>query len=171
MGNCSLARWTRRRSCYTVVMQIVDARSHQDFEAARHLFREYAATLDVDLAFQHFDDEVAAIETIYAAPTGALLLLTEDDAPVGCVGLRRLGTDAEMKRLYVIPALRGRGAGRALVEAICDKARDLGYRRIFLDTLPSMIEAQALYEGMGFVRAEPYYANRIAGSKFLVREL
>jgi putative acetyltransferase len=152
-------------------MQIVDVGSSDDFDAARELFRRYATALGVDLGFQHFDDEVAAIESIYAPPTGALLLLKEAGEPVGCVGLRRLGTDAEMKRLYVIPAMRGRGAGRALVEAICTKARDLGYRRVFLDTLPSMIEAQALYEATGFVETAPYYDNPIAGSKFLVREL
>lgn len=152
-------------------MRIVDARNREDFDAARRLFREYATTLGVDLGFQHFEDEVAAIETIYAPPTGALLLLKDDDQPVGCVGLRRLVNDAEMKRLYVTPVARGRGAGRALVAAICDKARDLGYRRIFLDTLPSMIEAQALYQSMGFAETAPYYENPIAGSKFLVRAL
>lgn len=152
-------------------MQIVDARSREDFDAARQLFLDYAATLGVDLGFQHFDDEVAGIETIYAPPTGALLLLKQGGEPVGCVGLRQLRNDAEMKRLFVIPTARGRGAGRALVEAICGKARELGYRRIFLDTLPSMIEAQALYEAIGFVETAPYYDNPIAGSKFLVREL
>jgi ribosomal protein S18 acetylase RimI-like enzyme len=152
-------------------MQVVDARNREDFDAARRLFREYAARLGVDLGFQRFDDEVAAIETIYAPPAGALLLLKYAGELVGCVGLRRLGNDAEMKRLYVIPTARGRGAGRALVEAICNKARDLGYRRIVLDTLPSMIEAQALYEAMGFTETQSYYQNPIAGTKFLVREL
>ena len=152
-------------------MQIVVARSREDFDAARRLFREYATTLGIDLGFQHFDEEIAAIEMLYGPPTGSLLLLKEGEQPVGCVGLRQLGNDAEMKRLYVIPAVRGHGAGRALVEAICNRARDLGYRRIFLDTLPSMIEAQALYEATGFVETVPYYDNPIAGSKFLVREL
>ena len=152
-------------------MQIVDARSREDFDTGRRLFLEYAATLGVDLGFQHFEDEVAAIDRLYAPPTGALLLLKEGGESVGCVGLRQLGNDAEMKRLYVIPAMRGHGAGRGLVEAICGKARELGYRRIFLDTLPSMIEAQTLYEAMGFVETVPYYDNPIAGSKFLVMEL
>ena len=152
-------------------MQIVEARTHEDFDAARRLFREYATTVGVDLEFQHFEDELAAIETLYAPPTGALLLLRQGRETVGCVGLRQLGNDAEMKRLYVMPAMRGYGGGRALVEAICNKARDLGYHRVFLDTLPSMIEAQALYEAMGFVETAAYYDNPIAGSKFLVKEL
>jgi ribosomal protein S18 acetylase RimI-like enzyme len=152
-------------------MQIVDARKPEDFDAARRLFREYATTLGVDLGFQHFEDEIAAIETLYAPPRGALLLLRRGGEPVGCVGLRQLGNDAEMKRLYVIPAARRHGAGRALVEAICDKARELGYRRIFLDTLPSMVEAQTLYCSIGFVETVAYYDNPIAGSKFLVRDL
>jgi GNAT superfamily N-acetyltransferase len=152
-------------------MQIVDARTTDDFDAARRLFREYATTLGVDLGFQGFEDEIAAIETLYAPPTGALLLLKRGGEPVGCVGFRRLGNHAEMKRLYVIPAVRRQGAGRALVEAICDKARGLEYRRIFLDTLPSMIEAQTLYCSMGFVETVAYYDNPIAGSKFLVRDL
>lgn len=152
-------------------MQIVDASTPSDYAAARQLFREYATTLGVDLGFQHFDDELATLETLYAAPTGALLLLKDGGEPVGCVAVRQLLDGAEMKRLYVIPAMRGRGAGRALVEAICTRARDLGYRRVLLDTLPSMIEAQALYESIGFVETAPYYDNPIAGSKFMVREL
>ena len=152
-------------------MKLVDAATPVQFDAARALFREYAEKLGVDLCFQGFEQELKALETMYAPPSGALLLLEDDGAYKACAGLRPLGDECEMKRLYVKPELRGQGWGRALAEAIVERARSLGYRRLYLDTLPSMTEARALYRDMGFADTDPYYMNPVAGVAYLVKTL
>ncbi len=115
------------------------ATSPEDFAIGRTLFREYAASLDVDLCFQSFDKELESLSAMYAHPDGALLLAiaSSDGRAVGCVALRRLEpTVCEMKRLYVRPDTRGHGLGRHLVDTLIADARKLGYARMRLDTLP-----------------------------------
>lgn len=152
-------------------MTIIAAATADQFSAARTLFREYADALDVSLCFQGFEKELTTLETVYAPPRGALLLIENGDAFEGCVGLRPLGDECEMKRLYVRPELRGAGWGRRLTEAVADRARALGYRRLYLDTLPSMAAARALYADMGFVETAPYYMNPVKGAVYMVVEL
>jgi putative acetyltransferase len=126
-----------------------------DREAIAALLREYWAGLGVSLCFQDFDAEVADLPGAYAPPEGQMLLLraTSDNALVGCVAVRPMpGVPGmcEMKRLYVRPAARGSGLGRHLAVAAMNEARQLGYRRMCLDTLPTLLEAQALYRSLGF---------------------
>ena len=151
---------------------IEHAQRAEDVAAVRLLFVEYQQTLGVDLCFQGFDDELAALPGDYAPPSGRLLVARVDGEAVACVALRPLGTGTcEMKRLYVRPSRRGLGLGRALVEAVLDEARRAGYERMRLDTLPSMTEAAALYERLGFTDIEPYYENPVPGARFLQLEL
>ncbi|MDP3403229.1 MAG: GNAT family N-acetyltransferase [Brevundimonas sp.] len=133
------------------------------------LFRAYGASLDVDLAYQDFETELADLPGKYASPTGALLLAHDASGePIGCVGLRPLddGT-CEMKRLFVSPAGRGLGLGRALMLAAIDVARAQGYREMQLDTLPTMAAAQTLYRRAGFEPMAAYYDTPVEGTLFM----
>lgn len=153
---------------------IIATVSAADLPAVAALFRAYAASLPVDLAYQDFEAELAGLPGKYAPPSGALLLARRaDGAAIGCVALRSLEADrvAEMKRLYVAPEGRGLGLGRRLVEAIVGAARRHGYRELRLDTLPTMTEAMALYERCGFEAMSPYYDTPVAGTRFMRRML
>ncbi len=149
-------------------MQILQAVSEDDFQKARGLIEEYAASLGVDLEFQNFSHELDTLAEEYGAPSGCLLLAQEAEQLLGCVALRKIDADTcEMKRLYVSPIGRGRGAGRALANALIAEARKLGYERMRLDTLPSMREARRLYASLGFREIAPYRFNPIAGTSFM----
>ena len=130
-----------------------------DVEAARTLFREYADSLGIDLSFQDFAAELADPLRVYE-----LVLV----ATGGCVALRRVDErTCEMKRLYVRPSARGTGLGRALAEAVIAHARARGYRRMLLDTLPSMTAARSLYASLGFRETDAYRYNPVEGTSFL----
>ena len=151
---------------------IHQAISAQDVATARELFREYADWLKVDLCFQGFEQELAALPGDYAPPHGRLLLAFHHEKAVGCVALRRLdAATGELKRLYVRPEARGKRTGRRLVEQSIAAAREIGYRRLVLDTLPQMPEAQALYRSFGFVEIPGYYENRLPGVVFMELKL
>ena len=146
--------------------------AERDLEAVHRLFHEYADSLSVDLAFQSFDDEVAALPGRYAPPTGALLVAWVDGAPIGCVALRAIDDEkCELKRLFVRPAHRGGGVGLRLLESAVAEARRLGYRRLRLDTIPEMGRAQELYERFGFRDIAAYTRNPVAGARFLELEI
>ena len=153
-------------------MTIVPVDTSEQIEWARNLFLEYANELNVDLCFQNFAEELTELPGKYVLPDGALRLAIKDQCAVGCVALRRLSpTDAEMKRLYIQPAYRHLGIGRALAQCIVERARELGYRRMLLDTLETMRGAQALYRSLGFVSIEPYYANPLPGALYFMKAL
>lgn len=141
-------------------------------ERVRTLLIEYQQGLGLDLEFQGFTDEVRGLPGPYAPPMGRLWLALADGESAGCVALKSLQDGAaEIKRLYVRPALRGRSAGRALAVTALEQARTLGYRSVCLDTLPSMESAQALYRKLGFRPIPPYYNNPLPGAVFLGMQL
>ena len=145
-------------------------------EPAREILREYARGLGVDLCFQNFDAELALLPGEYAPPQGRLLLAFVGDELAGCGGLRGLpeadyANACEMKRLYVRPAFRRFGLGRALAEALLDEARRAGYSAMLLDTLDDMESARELYSTLGFEEIAPYYFNPIAGAHYLKADL
>jgi GNAT superfamily N-acetyltransferase len=154
--------------------EIVPVRSAHDLAATASLFEAYAASLDIDLAYQDFAAELAGLPGLYAPPDGELLLARGlDGTPMGCAALRPMESQSccEMKRLYLSPGARGLGLGKALVEALITAAERIGYREMRLDTLPSMTDAQALYRKQGFEIAQPYYDTPVAGTLFMRRIL
>lgn len=156
----------------TRMIKIEVARFPEDREAVREIFREYAASLDVDLCFQDFEAELMDLPGKFAGPGGRVLLARNGSEHVGCVALRPLAGDAcEMKRLYVRPAGRGQQVGRSLAISICDFARLAGYRHIRLDTLPTMTAALSVYASLGFVRIPAYTFNPVEGAIFMECDL
>lgn len=145
------------------------ADSELRLKEARGLFREYEGWLGLDLCFQNFEKELAELPGNYAPPDGRLLLGFQDDELAGCVALRKLSDGiCEMKRLFVRPQFHGRGLGRQLIDAILHEARELGYARMRLDTLPGrMDKAIGLYRAIGFQEIEPYYNHPVPDALFM----
>jgi putative acetyltransferase len=143
-----------------------------DIPACRELFVEYQRSLGVSLCFQGFDRELEQLPGDYVPPRGGLWLASIAGALAGCVALRPIGDDAgEMKRLYVRPDYRGRHLGETLARHVIDTAQRSGCRVLKLDTLPTMREAQRLYERLGFVDTPPYNDNPVDGVRFLALAL
>jgi len=135
-----------------------------DMRLVREMLEEYGRATNVDLSFQDFDRELATLPYEY----DPILVAWSDDAAAGCVALRRIDdATCEMKRLYVRPAFRGKAIGRAMALAIIKEAESHGFARMRLDTLPSMREAIAMYESLGFRDIAPYRFNPIAGTRYL----
>jgi putative acetyltransferase len=148
--------------------RMVDAASAEEIDLVRSLFREYQRAIGIDLSFQSFESELRELPGAYARPRGRLLLAFEDDELAGCGALRPLAPDvAELKRMWVRPAFRGRGLGRRIAEELISAAREEGYRTARLDTLQTMREAIALYRSLGFRDIPPYYANPLPGAVYM----
>jgi putative acetyltransferase len=153
-------------------LELIDSAQHSQLPALRELLLEYQRHSGVDLCFQAFDQEMAQLPGSYTPPDGRLYVALVGDAVAGCVALRRHDAfSAEMKRLFLRPAFHGQGLGKLLAQRIVQDARQIGYQRILLDTLPSMQAAQAMYARMGFVEAEAYVHNPVAGVRFLALAL
>jgi len=153
-------------------VEISAARAAEDIASIGELFREYAASIGVDLEYQGFSSELAGLPGQYAPPSGDLLVARVNGAAAGCVALRRLDQSTlEMKRLYVRPSARGTGLGKLLVEAAISIARQNGYAELRLDTLASMASAQKLYGALGFVEIPSYGNAFLPGTRFYSLQL
>ena len=147
------------------MLNIVTAATAQDYADAGVLFREYSGLVAEALRHQNFSEEVAALPGEYVPPGGVLLIARDGDTAAGCVALRRLdAATGEMKRMYVRERYRGSGLGRRLAVSVIDAARQLGYARIVLDTLPKLAPAIALYRDLGFAETGPYLASPTPGA-------
>ena len=152
--------------------RIIHFEPKEHLNTIRELFKAYQASLNFDLCFQNFDEELAELPGDYAPPDGRLLLAVVKLDVVGCVGLRKLSEGiCEMKRLYVKPEFRGLGIGRSLSIAIIEEAREIGYAVMRLDTVPWMREAISLYRSLGFKEIESYTNNPIEGAMYMELKL
>jgi len=139
------------------------------------LFGEYTRTLiDLDaefadyLSLQNYDDEVANLEHKYAPPAGALYIALIDGEAAGCVGIKKINdTDCELKRLYVRPRYRGRGLGSTLTRLAIQRAKEIGYKAMFLDTLPGLQSAVKMYKGLGFEEIASYNGSPMTNLIYL----
>ena len=152
---------------------IVQASTPEDIEQVRTLFLEYADSLGFSLCFQNFDQELRSLPGAYHLPSGRLLLAYDAEGVAGCVALRKLEDNiCEMKRLYVRSAYRGKGIGKLLVDRVIAEARAIGYQRMRLDTVESVMkDAIALYRRIGFREIPAYCNNPIAGALYMELEL
>jgi len=149
-------------------LEIVSAHRPEFLGAVRELFSEYVESLGFDLDFQDYEREFAELPGEYAPPDGCLLVGYCDSVVAGCAALREFGEGiCEMKRLYVRPEFRGKGVGKALAAEVIGRAKGLGYKKMVLDTVPSMVEAIALYRYLGFEECEPYRYNPVEGAVFM----
>jgi GNAT superfamily N-acetyltransferase len=147
--------------------------SPAEVDAARALFRAYEKSLGISLCFQNFDRELASLPGDYAPAAGRLLLARSGERYAGCVALHALANDiCEMKRLYVDAPFRGTGLGRALAEWIIAEARAIGYRKMRLDTIPSLMgTAVAMYRRLGFGEIPAYCVNPVEGAIYMELDL
>ena len=154
--------------------RITPARTEKDIADTRTLLQAYAKHLAIDLSFQDFATELATLPGKYAPPGGDILLARNAEGePLGCIALRPLDKpgQCEGKRLYVLPAGRGLGVGKALLNAIIRLAAERGYENFWGDTLPQLKSAIAMYEKMGMVPTEPYHSAFLEGTIFMKCDL
>lgn len=167
---------SKKRTAAAPRIELRSPTTPAELDATREIFREYAGSLGVDLCFQDFEAELAALPGEYAPPRGMLLLAVVDGQVAGCGALRPLvdvdyANACEMKRLYVRSSYRKFGLGRQLAQALIDGAARAGYSAMLLDTLDDMEAARGLYTSLGFAEIPPYYYNPIPGAHYLKVQL
>ena len=137
---------------------------------------EAAKAVIVEVCFEMFGhapakfEDMDEISTQYAAPAGTFLVLMDEERVVGTGAIRRLDEQTcELKRMWFLPAYRGRGYGAKMTEMLFEFARGAGYKRVKLDTLPELEAANKLYRRLGFHPIERY--NDGPGTVFMERAL
>jgi len=155
------------------MVKFIEAKSDIDFKIAIQLFKDYASQIGIDLSFQNFDNEILEIEKQYSRPNGQLIIAYEkNENPIGCFGVRKL-TDSicELKRMYLKREVRGKGIGKKLLERALAIGKELNYKKMRLDTLPSMKSAIELYKKVGFYEIDAYRFNPIEGTLYFEIQL
>jgi len=136
------------------------AYTDEDYKIASELFKEYAAWLNIDLSFQHFEEELTILKQMYIQPEGGIVLCKLNNECIGCVGVRKIDSNtAELKRMFIKPAFQKKGAGKMLLQKAVELAQSLNYNTIRLDTLNHMTAAISLYKNYGFYEIAAYYHN------------
>jgi ribosomal protein S18 acetylase RimI-like enzyme len=154
------------------MIEIITATTNKEYEIASKLFQEYATWLNIDLSFQSFEEELLQLNEMYTQPQGVILLAKYETAFIGCVAVRQKKPFiGELKRMYVQPAFQQKKVGVSLLNKALDCAKDMGYKKIWLDTLDTMLPAINLYKQAGFYEIDPYYFNPEKNAVFFEKEL
>ena len=154
------------------MIQIISALTEAHYQYARNLFVQYADTLGIDLEFQGFSRELATLPGGYAPPLGCILLAEFSGNYVGCAALRPLESKiCEMKRLFVIPQYRRRDIGRTLACSVIDRARQMSFEKMRLDTIESMKAAKKLYHSLNFRAIQAYCYNPLENPTYMELDL
>lgn len=148
-------------------------------EDIAELFTEYTdmlVELNPDfggyLVKQNYSAELVHLEEKYGMPAGRLYVAYCGGVPAGCVGLKRIdGRDCELKRLYVRPFCRDRHLGSALLRRVTEDAREIGYSRMLLDTMPVLERAIGMYKRHGFYEIESYNGSPMDDLVYLALDL
>jgi GNAT superfamily N-acetyltransferase len=151
----------------------------EELDTVRRLFREYRdwlahhadpATLSgstVPIGLAQFDHVISELPGVYGPPLGDVILAFKDSELAACGALREWEPKvAEIKRIYVRADHRGSGFGPKLTRALLDRARELGYERVRVDTLPTMAAAIEFYQEMGFKPIPAYWPHPVPGALF-----
>src|SRR5665647_317772 len=134
---------------------------------ARRLIRAHFAANSTAHDPQSSEAIVAVLPEPYVPPRGGLWVAFADGVGSGCAALREIDDDtAEVKRMYVDPEMRGKGIARALATHVIEHARTIGYKRLRLGTLRTMMPAQSLYESLGFRSVPAYRPNEFGDTVF-----
>ena len=156
----------------TQTIRFIIAENSNHFEDAKNLFIEYSNSLSIDLSFQDFENELKSITVQYSKPNGALILVFVNDSAIACAGIRKLDDEtAELKRMFVRLEYRGQNIAQQMLVMAIDLAKKMNYKRIRLDTLPSMKAAQKLYTAFGFYEIPAYRYNPVDGTVFMEKKL
>jgi GNAT superfamily N-acetyltransferase len=148
------------------------AKTDEDYAAARLLFSEYAQAININLDFQHFDEELDGLKKMYAPPYGGIILAKDAAETIGCVAIRKISVEAgELKRMYIQPNQQQKGIGKILLEKALQLAKDSHYKVVKLDTLNYMLPAIHLYKQAGFYEIAAYYHNPISTAVYFEKQL
>ena len=148
------------------------ATSASDYAAAQEMFRAYATAININLDFQHFEEELSDLPKMYSPPHGGIILASDQELVFGCVAIRRINErDGELKRMYVAPEYQNKGFGKILLQKALLLARECNYEKVKLDTLNYMASAIHLYQQAGFYEIPPYYSNPISTAVYFEIEI
>jgi ribosomal protein S18 acetylase RimI-like enzyme len=148
------------------------ATTDEDYAKARMLFNEYAKAININLDFQHFDEELDGLKKMYALPYGGIILARRETEIIGCVAIRKINLEVgELKRMYIKPNQQKKGIGKILLAEALLLAKNCNYTILKLDTLNYMLPAIHLYKQAGFYEIAPYYHNPIATAVYFEKTL
>jgi putative acetyltransferase len=151
----------------TPPIRVREVDAPDDIAAVRELILAHVQARATTPGVEYMRADAMSLPGRFSAPRGGLWLARAGDVAAGCVALRPLDDSAaEVKRMYVDPAWRGRGVGRALLLALVAGARARGYQVLRLGTLHDMTHAQALYQSFGFVPIERYRPDELIDTRF-----